>query len=569
MARSAASQAARERLSPQEQADKTLFDKDPWWAIEQGLVWTEDEHAAAGESARKQFPKDDYLRTIVEIYMKSDIGIVMKARQLKMTWLFCWLWLHEAITKPGSLCVLQGKREEDIVAKGTKGLMGRVKFMRRNLPPHLQPHILDEPSKSTEVYSHDFGMSSTLMAIPQGEDIIRSLTASRVFMDELAFHPNGERAWTAALPTVRGGGKLWGVTTPNGREFCYLQADDRLKWENWREWPMAMEGLYGYTNTNSVQLLALHYTADAAKRSYDYQDNLRRGYTNVKYYRQENELDFSVEAGDPVFPEFTRTSHLLKSRYVVNPMAPIYRGWDFGYNGQACVFLQHNSRGQLVWFDTVFFQGKALSLVCQEVIRRTLQHAGLAHEKGYMEVIPQPLRDLEGHPIDNIRLATPVIGGSGLLVFDYGDPAADAKNREGTTDRDTLSRFGMQLMTKPTQNRKRDIIEQVRDLLLLRSDGAPGLLVCEGPNVEQRYSVSGFEGGYHYPEKYQGRADKMLPQKDGFYDHIFDALQYCIDHVKPIRPGVAGDESGDGGWKATEWFDNPLQGGGDGDGVIR
>jgi len=538
-----------------------MFAADPWWAIEKGYVFTEDEHAAKGESARKPFPKCDYLKFIVRIYQERDVGLIMKARQLRMTWLFCYLLLHKAITKPGALCVAQGKREEDILAKGTKGLMGRIKFMRRNLPKHLQPVLLEEPSKASEVYAHESGMSSTIMAIPQGADIIRSLTATDVFMDELAFHPNGEAAWTAALPTVRGGGKLWGVTTPNGREFCYLQADARMKWESWREWPSVMEGLHGYQTANGVQLIALHYTADPEKRSYEYQDTIRRGYTNPKYYRRENELDFSVEEGEGVFQnEFKRESHVLKARYVLNPIAPLYRGWDFGYNGQACVFMQHNSRGQLVWFDTVFAQGKALSLVCVEVIRRTLMHAGIASEKGIVQHVPLPLKDLEGNVIDNMKLTQPVIGGIGLMVFDYGDPAADAKNREGTTDRDTLSRFGMTLLTKPTQNRKRDIVDQVRDMLLLRSDGAPGLIVCDGPAQEQSFVIAGFEGGYHWPARNSGRADKMLPQKDGFFDHIFDACQYLVDHVKPIRPGLLADDSADTDWRAPEWADNPLRG---------
>jgi len=197
------------------------------------------------------------------------------------------------------------------------------------------------------------------------------------------------------------------VTTPNGREFCYQQADERLPWDKWEQWPQVMEGVYGYQNTKGMFLVALHYTADEAKRSPAYQIEARRGYTNVNYYRQENELDFSLQPGEGVYAkEFMEGLHILDRNYRINPFMPIYRGWDFGYNGQAVSFFQQNHRGQIVWFDQVFFKRLALQLVCQEVIRKTLFHLNKTPTTEDMkEVTEMPLRDLEGREIDGARLA--------------------------------------------------------------------------------------------------------------------------------------------------------------------
>lgn len=547
-----------ERAHAREALEKRLFAKDPWYGIEKKLVFTQDEHAdlLGGEKATKLFPPKEYLKLISHIVMGSPTGLLMKSRQLMMSWLFCYLLLWEAITKSGRLCVAQGKREEDVLAKGDKGLMGRIRFMRRNLPEHLQPVVLEE-AKGTEVY----GNGSTIMAIPQGDDIVRSITASFVFMDELEFHPEGERAWTAALPTTKGGGRLWGVTTPNGQGFCYQQHDERLKWEDWEKWPEAMPGLYGYRNTKGMQLIALHYTADPEKRTPEYQVKAREGYTNMNMYRQENELDFSIVAGDGVFDEeFRKELHVLKENYKVNPTMPIYRGWDFGYNGQAVSFFQHNVRGQLVWFDQVFFRRVGLHKVIQEVLKRTTWHLGQYDKDGTKEkkLVEVPLMDLEGRPIPGARLVTP--RNVAVDVQDFGDPSAEAKNTKGDTDRALLATFGIMLKTKETTGRKMDLVEQVRALLWPRSDGTPALLISPGPFNEMKMVVSGFTGGYHYPEKRAGRADKMLPHKDGVYDHIFDSAQYAIDWVQPIRAAMVEDLPLDGGrpwWRAPESDDNP------------
>ena len=374
------------------------FKKSPLWALKEGYILTQDEHADSGEDVRP-FPCKDYIETILRIVMSSPIGMIMKSRQLMMSWLFCYLLLWDAITRPGRLCVAQGKREEDVSAKGTKALMGRIRFMRRNLPEHLQPQVIEE-AKTTEVYAN----GSTILAIPQGEDIIRSLTASFVFMDELSRHPEGEKAWTAALPTIRGGGRLWGVSTPNGREFCYDQADERLPWDRWEGWPSVSKGLYGYRNTKGMQLIALHYTADEEKATPEYQALARKGYTNVNNYRAENELDFSLQPGEAVYAEYDQSRHVLKKNYVPNPRMPIYTGWDFGYNGQSVSFFQHTSTGQLIWFDLIFLKRVPLQKVCQEVQRRLLWALG-RKEKDGKEFAELPLYDLEGRIIAGARLA--------------------------------------------------------------------------------------------------------------------------------------------------------------------
>lgn len=68
---------------------------------------------------------------------------------------------------------------------------------------------------------------STLHAVPQDSDALRSYTASGIFADELGFQDKARDMFTAAKPTITGGGKFVGVSTPNGKNYWYLLVSDR------------------------------------------------------------------------------------------------------------------------------------------------------------------------------------------------------------------------------------------------------------------------------------------------------------------------------------------------------
>jgi len=64
--------------------------------------------------------------------------------------------------------------------------------------------------------------------------------------------------------------------------------------------------------------------------------------------------------------------------------------------------------------------------------------------------------------------------------------------------------------------------EIIRQKLPMRVDGRPGLIV----HPKLTTVVDGFKGGLHYPEAKEGRPQQEFYEKDGFYDHIFDAGRY-------------------------------------------
>jgi len=480
---------------------------DPWYLIEKGWVITLDEKPPAGVPAIRPLPAKPYLKALVRLWQASPRGLLGKSRQMLASWLFAYLMLWDAIVNDGRHAVVQGKRLEDVDAENPHRILGRIRFIRDHLPPFFQPEVVTQNQRS-ETYAN----GSSIEAIPEGADIVRGKVPSVMFMDEVCFQETGEDNWNAANPSAA---KLWGVSTPNGHEFLYRQGEAGRPWDGWNEWPELVTGVRSYQNHNGIQLVALHYTADEANRTPEAQARRREGYTDTRKYRREQELDFTLAEGLAVYGnEFDLNMHVIKG-YEVDPSLPVYRGWDSSYNGQAVVFAQFNNSGQLVIFDCIIYKAVPLHRVAQEASFKLLRAIGRS------PIILTPGMEEQGH-----------VGG----VIDYGDPASQQHNTEGETVISILSKYGVRLITKPSTRRKVDIVEGVRALLLRRNDGQPGLLVAKN-SLEMQHMIAGFAGGYHYDKAREGKAEKEVPAKDGWFDHLFDALQYLVDNVSPIRPG--------------------------------
>jgi hypothetical protein len=500
--------------------------KDPWYPVKKGWVITEDEKPPSGVPPVRPLPDWPYLEAVTRAWEENGMGLLAKSRQMMISWLFAWLNLWLASFHPGKHCLFQGKRREDVQATGTKGILGRARFIRNHLPPFLKPEVTGE-SVTYETYAN----GSTLEAIPEGSDVIRGKVISSLFMDEICFQETSEENWNAAVPAAQHGGKLWGVSTPNGHEFLYRQADPEMPWDHLTggrqgDWPEIIPGLNGYITNRGVCLLGLHYTAHPPFNEVEWQQEARRAYTSTRKYMIERELDFTLVEGLGVFAnEFYPDRH-VQDTYIPDPNLPLHRGWDFGYNGQAVGFYQVANNGQIIWFDQVILKGVPLQKVIQEVKRRTTDH--FHHGTRVIGIDERWKRE---EPV----------------VFDYGDPSADAHNTKGETDRMTLSQHGIRLKTKKTTGRKRDLIEAMRQVLMNRSDGKPGMLVVRA-NPDMEHVIAGLAGAYHYAKAKDGKAEKELPHKDGLYDHIMDQCQYAIDHISPSRYGRPADVGTDRNW---------------------
>ena len=240
-----------------------------------------------------------------------------------------------------------------------------------------------------------------------------------------------------------------------------------------------------FNKKNGFFVIKLHYSADDRKRTVNWKSEASRGVPE-DIWEQEYELNFQRQKGKKVFTEFSETTH-CKSLQPVNDIL-FLRGWDFGYHRPACVLTQINTADQ--WCIIREWLGKDTALE--------------TFAQGVLSQCPR---------------------GDGIRYKDYCDPAGtQSSDKSVRTSIDILNALNIHPIYKKSAPEMRAGI--IRSLLLKRSDGEPGLLL----NKSCKMLTEGFLGGYHYPENL-AYGEKETPLKDGFYDHLFDALGYIAYSV--------------------------------------
>lgn len=182
------------------------------------FVYTQDEH---DENAPiKKLPDKTYLYDLAHLFQTENKILVEKSRQMMVTWLACAYALWEAL-KDGRRIFIQSKKEKDANA-----LLDRVKLIYDHLPEYFRAAFPTDPPAYCKM---SWGKRNTIIeAIPQGADVLRQYTASLIISDEMAFQEKAEDAYSSARPTLIGGGKFIGISSPNFKEFFYLLSRDEV-----------------------------------------------------------------------------------------------------------------------------------------------------------------------------------------------------------------------------------------------------------------------------------------------------------------------------------------------------
>lgn len=145
--------------------------------------------------------------------VSCDRIIILKARQLGVSWLLASYALWKTSFKDGSNVLMLSKREDE-----ARALLAKSFFVYQNLPLFLRRKIHKHNETELSFTSNDTPdvAISTIKAFPSTEDAGRSEAASDVICDEWAYHPYAEVNYGAYKPTIDAGGKLIGVSTANG-----------------------------------------------------------------------------------------------------------------------------------------------------------------------------------------------------------------------------------------------------------------------------------------------------------------------------------------------------------------
>ena len=145
-----------------------------------------------------------HLIELIDSFAKHKLHIVLKARQIGLSWLIAAYALWVALTQPNARILLISKGERESFQ-----LLAKCKFIYKHLPDWLQ-FPLSYDSASMLGFKQ---LESTIVALPSTEAAGRGEASTLVIYDEWDYHEFAEKNFAAIKPTIVAGGQLIGVST--------------------------------------------------------------------------------------------------------------------------------------------------------------------------------------------------------------------------------------------------------------------------------------------------------------------------------------------------------------------
>lgn len=480
-------------------ADPALFLKH--------AVYTQDE-ADKKHFGSKQFPYKDktYIQDCVALWKeanKREMNLVFeKSRQMMVSWTFGALHLHEAFTIPNRKILLLSKSEEKAIE-----LLNRLEYIYKNIPESVWPSHLRPKMTRTKTKMSFEGLDSHIWSLTSSPDSARSITASRIFLDEFAFMQDVDEIYQGAMGSTAGGGLVTVVSTNpvlKGANDCLFWQirDDRLKGSianikpyDWSELK-TKKGFDVQVNGNGFVSVALHYCADPARdvsnpNGAAWYARERRKY-DKRRWDTEMELSRATYGGHGVFADdFSTDMHIIKGKIEPREGLPLLRGWDFAGNHSISICQ---------WVDGSLY-------VIDE-----LPNIGW-HTR---DVVPKVLEYCEQYY-------------PGFTFLELPDPSAFDRGRndvDGESNIDRMVSLGIdrRKIVKVGTNRQDPRIDAVLKLLTTNVKGKPKFNI----SMNCQMTITGLKGAYQFKDKIMANQSRPQIIKNE-YSHIIDALQYvCL-----------------------------------------
>lgn len=197
--------------------------------------------------------------------MVERLVIILKARQLGISWLVCAYVLWLCFFQDGKVALLfsKGQLEANELARRISALYHRLPAWLRATGPAL---VKDNTGEL--IWSN----GSRVQSLPATQNAGRTFTASLVVLDEFAFVQWAEQLYTALKPTIDGGGQLIILSTANGTNNLFHELWERAQsgasrfktaFLDWRARPDRDDAWYAATAADAVQssLMAQEYPA--------------------------------------------------------------------------------------------------------------------------------------------------------------------------------------------------------------------------------------------------------------------------------------------------------------------
>lgn len=158
----------------------------------------------------------------------NRLVLILKSRQLGVSWICCWYVLWLCFWQAGKLALLLSRGQDE-----ANEMLRRVRVLYERLPEWIRQAGPSVVKLNTEEIAWSNG--SRVQSLPASPGSGRSYTASVAIMDEAAFMAYASEVYTAMKPTIDAGGQLIILSTANGRTNLFYTLCER-----------AMKGLGGF-----------------------------------------------------------------------------------------------------------------------------------------------------------------------------------------------------------------------------------------------------------------------------------------------------------------------------------
>ena len=263
-----------------------------------------------------------------------------------------------------------------------------------------------------------------------------------------------------------------------------------------------MEGIITRQNKNGFYVIYIYPEADPYKRNNETWREKVFGGLSKEDIEREFYINFEAGLGKRIFDEFEVPVHTGEFSFIEGK--DVYRGWDFGYNRPACVWLQKNIHDQYIILRELMLPKTYISNFADEVIR---------------------ISTLE-FPKATFR--------------DFCDPSGVQK--EGTSGRSMIDMLANDKQIfcsfKPSEpDRQYNIVHK---LLRVRGDGKPGLMV-------DKYNcpilIEGFTGGFYARDRLtKGKLRAIDGSETNPSVDIMESMLYVFDNIEELSEKGYGSE---------------------------
>jgi hypothetical protein len=141
---------------------------------------------------------------------------------MKMSWVNIALYTWDTAYHVGRHNAFVSKKEDD-----SNDLVKKSGFILEHLDEAIIPKEFVPKFELTYNKLYFKETDSMIQGFASGADQLRQHTLSGIFADEMAFWEDAEKMYSASFPTLEGGGRFTGVSSPAPGFFKRL-CDDEL-----------------------------------------------------------------------------------------------------------------------------------------------------------------------------------------------------------------------------------------------------------------------------------------------------------------------------------------------------